>query len=486
MLRLDSRTASLSEPPLVVDLDGTLINTDSLFEGAALVLARNPLLPVLFPWWLRRGKAALKREIADRAQLDVELLPYNEPLLDYLRGERQRRSLLLCTGADDRVASAVATHLGLFDAVIASSDAVNMSASTKAAALVARFGVGGFDYVGNDVSDLPVFAQARRAVVVNPTFALRRRLGRVANLERMHQTPSGVALASYLRALRPHQWAKNLLVFVPLLATLDVANLRPVLPAVLAFIAFSLVASAGYLLNDLFDLRADRRHPRKRLRPLASGAFTIKNALVAIPALLLAGFVLAARISGLFVAVLLLYCVCTGLYTFWLKRVPLLDTLVLAALYTLRILAGAAAIVVVPSVWLLSFSMFFFLSLALAKRHSELIEMEGGEESHGIPGREYGREDLSTLIAQGSASGYAAVLVLALYIDSSAVREHYRHPEVIWLICPLVLYWVNKLWLNSQRKQINDDPVIWALKNRVSRAIAMLSVLLLLLARWLP
>lgn len=295
-----------------------------------------------------------------------------------------------------------------------------------------------------------------------------------------------LSVAAYLRSLRPLQWAKNLLVLVPLLATFDVSNTAPVLPALLATAAFCLVASGGYLLNDLIDLEADRDHPRKKARPLASGAMPLRHGRVLIPVVVAAGFAIALQISLLFTAGLLLYAVGTCLYTVVLKRIPILDTLVLAGLYTMRILAGAAAIAVVPSVWLLSFSMFFFLSLALAKRHSELHEMEAALGSGAIPGREYQREDLSTLISQGSASGYAAVLVLALYIDSSQVRAEYRHPEIIWLICPLVLYWVNKLWLNSQRGQINDDPVVWALRNRVSRAICALSVVLLLLARWLP
>ena len=479
-----------AKPPLVVDMDGTLLRTDSLFESAVQLVRQKPWLIALFPWWLSGGKARLKEQIARRIALDVEALPYDERLIERLRNERAERRLVLCTAADHRVAEAVAAHVGVFDEVMASSGSVNLSARDKARALVERFGSGGFDYVGNDVADLSVFAEARRAMVINPTFALRRRMmsGDAANLERLDDTdaPRSRALLSYARALRPHQWAKNLLVFVPVLATLSVSNLTVFLPATLAFVAFCLVASAGYLVNDLVDISADRRHPRKRLRSLAAGAVPIQHAMVLVPALLTAGFVVAARVSLLFAAVLLVYGVCSALYTFWLKRVPLLDTLMLAGLYTVRILAGAAAITVVPSVWLLAFSMFFFLSLALAKRHSELIEMRETLDSDAIPGRDYGREDLSTLISQGSASGYAAVLVLALYVDSSQVRQEYRHPEVIWLICPLVLYWINKLWLNSQRGQINDDPVVWAIKNRVSRGIAALSVAVLLLARWWP
>ncbi len=474
------------DKPLVVDMDGTLIHTDTLFEGAAQLWKSDLLLPLKALWWLRNGKAALKREIANRVNLDAEFLPYNETLIARLREESGTRSILLCTAADHRFAEAVATHVGVFDEVIATRGDVNLKSTAKAKALVARYGEGGFDYAGNDSADLAVFAAARRAWVVNPTAGLRRRLKQVSNREELSDPPRQFALRHYLRALRPHQWAKNVLVYVPLLATIEVTQLDGFVPATLAMLCFCLVASCGYLLNDLLDLAADRRHPRKRFRPLAVGRVPLHHVMLMIPALLIVGFLASSMISALFTAALFIYLVCTVLYTLWLKRVPLLDTFVLAGVYTLRILAGAAAIMVVPSVWLVSFSMFFFLSLALAKRYSELVEMESTSQKGSIPGRRYQTEDLGTLISQGSSSGYAAVLVLALYINSPMVHDHYRHPEIIWLICPLVLYWINKLWLNTVRRQINEDPVVWALRNRVSRGIAALSVTLLLLARWLP
>jgi 4-hydroxybenzoate polyprenyltransferase len=480
-----STSTGSGAPPLAVDLDGTLINTDATLEGAVQVLKRNPWLLFLFPWWLLRGKATLKREIAARTQLDVEFLPYNQALIEQLREQRDHRTLLLCTAADQRFAHAVAGRLDLFHDVLATRDDINFDARARTRALVQRYGAGGFDYAGNDASDLHVFGKARRALVVNPTVGLRRRLQRIPNLEPTGPAGQRFSFAPYWQAVRPHQWVKNLLVLVPLLATFDGSHFDTILPAVLAFLSFVLVAPAGYIFNDLVDLGADRRHPRKRARPLAAGTVPLRHALVLMFALLAGAFLIATQISLLFVASLFVYCVGTTLYTLWFKRIPLLDTLVLAGLYTLRILAGAAAIVEEPSVWLLSFSMFFFLSLALAKRHSELKQLEGTRPD-AIPGREYRWEDLSTLMSQGAASGYAAVLVLALYIDSNSVLEHYRHPKIIWLICPLVLYWINKLWLNSQRRQVEEDPIVWAFRNRVSRGITILSVVLLLLARWLP
>ena len=478
---------SLEQPiPLVVDMDGTLVDSDTLFEGLVQLWKKKPQYGAMLPLWLLRGRAGFKHVLADTCALDAAPLPYNRAFIEYLREVKQTRPLVLCTAADHRYAQAVAQHLNLFDDVIATRTGVNLKSAAKAQELVKRYGKRGFDYAGNDSADVAVFAEARRALVVNPTAALESRMSQITNADRFPEAPRKSELSELWRALRPHQWVKNLLVYVPLLAVVSNAHASSFVLATLAFVAFSLIASSVYLLNDLLDLQSDRRHPRKRLRPFAAGTVPIQKGIVLIPLLLTGGFGIAWVVNPLFAGVMLLYALMTLLYSFVFKRVVLLDTLVLAGLYTLRIFAGGAAISVVPSVWLLSFSMFLFLSLALAKRHSELMELDESLTGHGIPGRDYRADDLMILISQGSASGYSAVLVLALYVNSDAVRQQYRHPEIIWLICPLVLYWINKLWLNSQRRQIYDEPIVWAIRNRVSRSIALTSVGLLLLARWLP
>ena len=472
--------------PLVVDMDGTLIDSDTLFEGLVQLWKKKPQYSAMFPLWLMRGRAGFKKVLADTSALDATPLPYNRALIEHLREVKQTRPVILCSAADHRYANAVAQHLNLFDDVIATEGGVNLKSAAKAQELVKRFGKGGFDYAGNDSADLAVFAEARRALVVNPTASLERKFSEIPNADRFPEAPRKSELSELWRALRPHQWVKNLLVYVPLLAVVSDAPASAFLAATLAFVAFSMIASSVYLLNDLLDLPSDRRHPRKRLRPFAAGTVPIQKGIMLIPVLLAGGFIISLLVSPLFAGVMGLYALLTLFYSFLFKRIVLLDTLVLAGLYTLRILAGAAAIAVVPSVWLLSFSMFLFLSLALAKRHSELMELDDALTGQSIPGREYRADDLVILISQGSASGYSAVLVLALYVNSDAVRLQYRHPEIIWLICPLVLYWINKLWLNSQRRQIFDEPIVWAIRNRVSRGIAITSVGLLLLARWLP
>ncbi len=480
--------ATYDDLPLVVDLDGTLIRSDTLTETLLLFLRRTPANVWRLPGWLAGGKVVFKRRLSDHVVLDAANLPYDARLLAHLQQERGRRQIVLCTGADERIAQAVAAHVGLFDGVMATTGDVNLTGHHKARALTDRFGTAGFDYAGNDVVDLAVFKVARHALVVNATPALDRRLTETPNVTmRIPRVRAGVREA--LRALRPHQWVKNLLVFVPMVAAREAGLADSILLSLAAFMAFSLAASSVYVVNDLMDLDSDRAHPRKKTRPLAQGTVSIGAAGTLGLIVLLTAFVIAGAVSPLFGAVIATYVVSSTMYTVRLKRIPLLDTMTLAGLYTLRIVGGAVAIQVTPSFWLLAFSMFFFLSLALAKRHSELLEFDqkpASSASSTIPGREYVPEDLHTLISQGSASGYAAVVVLSLYIHSDIVQSQYRNPDLIFLVCPLLLYWLNKLWLNSQRRQIKEDPLIWAFTNRVSRLIGALCVLVLGLAMWTP
>lgn len=471
--------------PLVVDLDGTLVRTDTLHEGVLRLLVRSPQLLLQLPTWLAGGKAAFKREIATRQPTDAALLPFNAVLLERLQAEREARPLVLCTAADASIAEAVAAHTGLFSEVLSSDGASNLAGQSKGQRLVDRFGVQGFDYAGNALADLPVFAVAREAWIVTPTVPLGLRASSVTNAT-VHIGHTQSRLAAWFKALRPHQWIKNILVFIPLLTAVGVDQARMAVASLLAFVAFSAVASGVYLVNDMIDIDADRVHPRKRRRPIAAGTLPVVAAVPMAAALLWGGFVLAWLIAPLFAAALAVYLVVTSLYMLWLKRVPILDSIVLATLYTMRLIGGAAAIAVVPSFWLLAFSIFFFMSLALGKRHAELVEMADTVSTSVIPGRGYRPEDLHTLIAQGNASGYAAVVVLALYLNDGLERHRYQYPELLAPICLLLLYWLSKFWLNSQRREIHEDPVIWALTNRVSRGIAALTVLLLLLARWLP
>lgn len=467
-------------PPLAVDLDGTLVLSDTLHESLIALLRRNPLWLFALPLWLLGGKARFKREIATRVTLAADTLPYNEPVLDWLRRQRGSREIVLCTAADAHVADAVAHHTDLFDAVIASDGQHNLSGKTKADALVARYGERGFDYAGNDGVDLAVWSRARRAIVVNASPATENAARKIADVtDVMPRKP--VRLWTWARALRLHQWAKNLLVFVPLVSAHMVMDPTSIERALLAFLAFGMCASSVYLLNDLVDLPSDRAHPRKRHRPFAAGELSPLTGLVLAPVLLAIAFVIALWLPERFLLVLAGYYLLTFAYSFRLKRIEMLDVIVLAALYTARIIAGAAAIAVPLSFWLLAFSMFLFLSLALIKRFTELAVMrDSGLDS--MAGRGYRVDDLSLLGTLGVSSGYLSVLVLALYINSRDSEALYHHPKMLWLLCPLLLYWISRSWSLTYRGRMHDDPLLFALKDPASLVVSAIGLVIVLLA----
>jgi 4-hydroxybenzoate polyprenyltransferase len=467
--------------PLCVDLDGTLIRSDLLLESFLLLLKRNPLYLFALPFWLLQGKAALKANIAARVHLNAQALPYNGPFLEWLTSEQTAgRSLWLCTAANARLADRVAAHVGLFTGVLASDDTTNLAGSTKATALVARFGHKGFDYCGNEHRDLAIWEQARGAVVVNAGARLQRAANKQSKV--LHVFPStGSRPAALLRALRPHQWAKNVLLFVPLLAAHHAADSASLLAAGLAFAAFSLCASSVYLLNDLLDLESDRAHARKSKRPFAAGDIPLVTGLFAAPGLLLVAFAIAAMLPVKFLWVLCAYYLLTTGYSFVLKRVAVVDAMALAGLYTLRIIAGAAAVDVPLSFWLLLMSVFLFLSLALVKRFAELDALRRAGRLRAA-GRGYVVEDLAILQSLGTSAGYLSVLVLALYINSPQIEPLYRHPKVIWLLCVLMLYWVSRVWMLAQRGRMHDDPVVFALRDRVSVAVGVLAAITIMVA----
>ncbi|WP_296352122.1 UbiA family prenyltransferase [Ramlibacter sp.] len=474
--------------PLVVDLDGTLIRTDLLHESASRFLLQRPLAAPRLLAWLAAGKSVLKTRLAQSVALDAAVLPYDTELLAWLRAQKEQgRELVLATASHRLLAEQVAQHLGLFDTVLATEDGSNLRAHAKRDVLVARYGERGFDYVGNDWPDLPIFQSAAAAHVVSRSPRLVERVRALGNLASSRVPATGSPAAGLLKAARPHQWAKNLLVFVPLLAAHRYGDTLAVAQALAAFVVLSLAASAVYLLNDLVDVADDRHHERKRLRPFAAGTLSLLHGWLAWPLLLALAFALAAwLLPGRFAAALGCYGVLTAAYSFHLKRVAVVDVLTLAALYTLRIIAGAAAIAVPMSFWLLSFSMFIFLSLALIKRYSELRAARDAGREAALRGRGYSPQDLEMVSSLGAASGYMAVLVLALYIQDSHTAALYGEPRAIWLACPLLLYWISRAWLLTHRGQMHQDPVLFALRDRASWVVAALFVVVFALAKLMP
>lgn len=471
--------------PLCVDLDGTLIRTDTLLESVLLMLKRNPLLLFMLPLWLLRGRACLKQQIARRVTLDAPSLPYNLEFLKYLTEEhRAGRRLVLATAADRRLALQVADYLALFSEVIASDGVHNLAGEHKLQRLIERFGPQQFDYAGNAAVDLSIWRQAAHAIVVHAPERIAARVPEVAAVREVFPAPHAGRhrIRIFLKAIRIHQWVKNALLFVPLMTSHHWADVADVLRDVYAFFAFSLCSSGVYLLNDLLDLEADRAHTTKCKRPLASGDLPLGAGMLAIPALFAGSAVIAGTLlPPSFGIALSAYLVLTMAYSFYLKQIALLDVLVLALLYTTRIAAGATAIHVVLSQWLLAFSMFLFLSLALVKRFSELREIRASDR-HAAKGRGYLAADLEQLASLGAASGYISVLVLALYINSHQVMALYQHPKVLWLICPLILYWISRVWLLAHRGQMHQDPIVFALRDKASYSLALASAVIMILA----
>ncbi len=468
---------SSSPVPLCVDLDGTLILSDLLWESLAVLLRRNLLFIFLVPIWLLRGRANLKREVAARATIDPTLLPYNEPFVEFLRAEKKCGRRLLLVSASDRVlVEKVAAHTGLFDEVLGSDGQTNLRGPAKCAALTAKFGRGGFDYAGNSYVDLPVWAGAKNILVVNAPRALASQLRSEGRVSAEFPGPSDHAEAVW-QTLRPYQWVKNIIVFVPVITSHNLRNLVVLWAAVLAFAAFCLFASGVYVLNDLFDLAADRQHVSKRNRPLASGRLYLPWAFAGGPLLLVLPLALSLAVLPKFTLVLLAYGFFAIAYTLLFKEVAVLDVFVLSGLYTLRLIAGHVATDIVFSSWLLGFSMFIFLSLAMMKRLQELRSLKQRNQTV-ARGRGYVVGDLEMINNFGVASGYLSVLVLALYVNSAQVIILYHHPGLLLLICPLLMYWLSRMWLLAHRGQLYDDPVLFAVTDVQSYLIGTLALLL--------
>jgi 4-hydroxybenzoate polyprenyltransferase len=462
------------EPPatLYVDLDGTLIYGDLSMEAVFALLLKNPLYFFLLPAWALRGKAYFKHQVALRASCDAENLPYHTAFIEFLRGERVGgRTLVLATASHRRHAEEVARHLGIFDGVIATENGLNLDGTRKLAAIEEHSAGKPFIYAGNERKDLAVWRRAQAAIVVNAPHAVIEAARRNASVERIFDGPRS-GWRAYVRACRLHQWTKNLLLFVPLVTAHQWHNTQAAWQAAAAFVAFGLCASGIYVLNDLADIASDRRHPRKRARAFASGAIPCLHGVLLAPLLVLSGLMLATWLPAGFFWILIFYLTATVAYSFYLKRKLLLDVLVLAGLYTVRVIAGALAIGVALSFWLLAFSIFLFFSLALVKRCVELsllAETSGGES----PGRGYAVADLPILRAMGVASGFVAVLVYALYINSDDVINLYSSPKWLWLSCPAMLYWTSRIWINETRGVVHDDPIVYALKDPASYGVLL-------------
>ncbi len=464
-----------SDRTLVVDLDGTLVRSNLLLESFWSSFAKSWRTPFEALQALREGRAKLKHKMNDLAEIDADALPYNPAVLDYITTWRSGGGrTALVTAANRHVAERIAGHLGIFDEVHGSDETTNLKGKAKALFLSKHFGDNAFDYIGDADADIPVWQKSHRAIIVDESQRLRNRLARIhSDIVSLKSDPSDAR--DYLRACRPHQWLKNLLIFLPLLASHNITA-SGLLAAALAFVSFSLVASGVYVLNDLLDLGSDRAHPRKRNRPFASGAVPIEHGTLMAPLLALAGFLLGLPLGAEFVTALSVYYMATLAYSLHLKRKPVIDICTLAGLYTIRIVAGGLATGTPLSIWLLAFSVFLFFSLAAVKRQAELVDMAASAGA-AKTGRDYQVSDLGLITSMATAAGYMSIIVLGLYITSPDVLVLYSNPQLLWGVCAILFYWINRIVMLTHRGQMHDDPVIFAVTDRTSLSCFGLALL---------
>ena len=466
---------------LAVDLDGTLINTDTLYESIFLLIKHKIHYSFFLFYWFFLGKAKFKEKISQIVLIDASILPYNKQLINWLIELKSNgRKIILCTAADSRVASAVAKHLKIFDDVIASDGKVNNSNNQKKYNLNLRFGEKNYDYVGNSTDDIPVWQGARNAILVTSSERLIKKAKLIGNVSKIFST-APITRIDLIHLFRFHQWLKNLLLFVPLLAAHLFDDVNSLASIFFAFLTFSMSASSVYMLNDLLDLESDRKHYRKKFRPFASGSVQIKFGLILIPLLIFVSSLVALYVGNVFFVWLLLYLISTTIYSISIKNKPLMDVFFLAYLYTLRVIARAAAIDLPQSFWLIAFSIFIFLSLAFVKRFVEL-NVEGVNTSMKIPGRGYYYSDAPIISILGVVAGYCSVVILALYVNSSSVLVFYKIPEFTWGAVLAVLYWINWVWFKAYQREMHDDPIVFAIKDSVSMCCLVVSFFCMYLA----
>ena len=471
--------------PLAVDLDGTLFTGDLLYESFLEFLkGSGPLMPIAFLQavfqLLIGGRVGLKRFLATRTSIDIEELPYREDILSYVKSQKSLgRSVFLVSASDELYVKKIATFLGCFDEGIGSNGTINLLGKAKAKYIVERFGEKGFDYIGDTDADLHVWKHSSSGVSAG-TEELTKMASAVTKITETFPVKRNT-VPIIIRGIRVHQWVKNLLLFVPLFGAHKFLEIDRLMQVFLGFLSFSFLASSVYLTNDLIDINSDRKHPKKKKRPIAAGTLSLSYAFILTPILLALGFTTGYFVSKDFFGILFIYFIITTLYSFYLKKVPLLDIILLASLYTIRIVAGTYAANVYISKWLIAFSMFIFFSLACVKRYSELQLMRSLSREK-AEGRGYRSSDMEQIGIFGTISGYIAILVSTLYITSDEVATLYKNPEILWFICPILFYWISRVWLLASRGDMHEDPIVFALRDKTSYIIGAVSAVIVLSA----
>lgn len=465
--------------PLCVDLDGTLIASDTLLESTLKLIKQKPLLIFSFLIWILHGKLYFKQKVHSYVLIDASTLPYRKEIIEFIIQEQNKgREIVLATASLDKVANLISEKLGLFSNVIASNENFNYRSTTKRDRLVELYGYKQFDYIGDSKADLKVWEAANSALLVEPSNRLLKKAKKISNVSKVFESKKSI-LRLIIKEIRVYQWVKNLLLFIPLFMAHKFSNIDYLLNAIIAFFSFSFSASFVYVLNDLLDIDADRNHPRKKNRPIASGDISIKFSIIILMICLLIGISISLFLDIQFIIILILYILATCSYSFILKRIYIVDIITLAGLYTIRIISGALAIPVEASFWLLAFSMFIFLSLATVKRYTELQVIKH-ENKKKTSGRGYVVEDIELIQSIGLTSGYLSVLVFALYVNSKEVIQLYNHPELLWAIVPCLLAWITRIWFIAHRDKMHDDPIVFTVSDKSSYIIGLFIILLII------
>ena len=476
-----NKNKDIKNTALCLDLDGTLIRSDALFESIFQMAKVNPFLLLLVPIWLLKGKPNLKEEINKRIDFNAKYLPYNQGLIDYAISEKSNgRKIYLATASHISIAQKVAEHLNFFDGVYATKDGYNLKSNKKAKILNQEFGKGNYVYAGDAKVDFNIWKDSAAAIVVSNKSSFIDDVRDKFNIEKEFYNKSNL-FKSILKEIRVYQWVKNILLFLPIVLAHTIDNITDLTNVLIGFFSFSISASFVYVLNDLLDLDSDRNHPRKKNRPLASGDLPIQIGIALVPILFIIGVGLSLLLNFKFQLILLAYILITTAYSFSLKKIPILDIIILATLFTSRIVAGAFAANVYLSMWILAFSMFFFMNLAVLKRYTELLVMKKNKQIKAV-GRGYHIEDMGLLLSIGPAAGFLSVLVFVLYIDSSQATGLYSEPLVLWLIAPVFLYWISRIWHLSVRGNMTDDPIVFTGKDKVSYIVGLIIFIIAFLA----
>jgi len=469
---------------LAVDLDETLIHSDILFETFWSAFSFDWKIPIKSVGWLLKGKGQLKHNLVHSSDINVKNLPYNKDVINYIKQHRKRGGYtVLVTASNQTIAEKIAKNLNLFDEVKGSSEKTNLKGNIKKNFLITRFGVKNYDYIGDSTDDLPIWKNANKAITVNANSGIIKACEKInSNCQHLKSKLSQNTFLNYIKVIRAYQWIKNILVFVPMLAAHQVTT-HNLIDSSLTFIAFCLIASSVYVINDLFDLNADRAHPSKKLRPFASGTVPIKNGLIFFLLLFLPGITMSFFIEYYFFLLMLTYYMLTFLYSIILKKKVILDICILGVLYTFRIVGGGFATEIQISFWLLAFSIFLFLSLAAVKRQSELVDLKNRKKIK-IIGRNYQARDLPIISMIAISAGFISVLIAGLYINTPDMLALYSKPWTLGAASIVLLFWLMNIISASSRGLVDDDPIIYAIKDNTSR-ICLIIVMLLMLTNFL-